>query len=119
MSEAMSEPSIPRHTRGRRPHFFEDPATDQLLGVVLAVTQELSVLRDRVDAIHALLDRKGVVTREDLESFVPEPAAAAAERAAYLQRVFRVIRSEAGVVPSGQSEEHTAAVERQLSGTEG
>ncbi|MCZ8130809.1 MAG: hypothetical protein O9284_05855 [Steroidobacteraceae bacterium] len=115
----MSEPSIPRYTRGRRPHFFEDPATDQLLGIVLAVTQELSVLRDRVDAIHALLDRKGVVTREDLENFVPDPAASAAERAAYLQRVFRVIRNEAGVVPSAEAEQHAATVEKQLSTTEG
>ena len=91
----------------------EDPAK------ALAVTQELSVLRDRVDAIHALLDRKGVVTREDLENFVPDPAASAAERAAYLQRVFRVIRNEAGVVPSAEAEQHAATVEKQLSTTEG
>ena len=115
----MSAPEIPRYTRGKRPHFFDDPATDQLLGIVLGVVQELSVLRDRVDAIHALLDRKGVVTREDLEDYVPDQsaqAAAAAERAAYLQRVFRVVRGEAGVVPSAESEEHTAAVERELAG---
>ena len=108
---------IPRHSRGRRPHFFDDPAVDQLLGVVLGLTQELSVVRDRVDSMERLLDRKGTLTRADLEAFVPDEAEQrerARVREEYLQRVFRVIRREAGTFSSKESEQHVQSVEKAL-----
>lgn len=113
----MSDESMPRFSRGKHPQFFDDPAVDQLLGVVLGLTQEVAVLRDRVDTIERVMDRKGAVTRADLEAYVPD-AAAAAERARvrneYLQHVFRVLRREAGSYSSGESEQYVAGVEREL-----
>jgi hypothetical protein len=41
--------------------------------------------------IEALLDEKGTISREDIEAFVPDEAlenSRAAERAAYIERVF-------------------------------
>lgn len=111
------EDAIPRYSRGKRPQFFDDPAVDELLGIVLGLTQEVSVLRDRVDAVERLLDAKGTVTRAELEAYQPDAAAAAERakvRADYVQRVFRVVRREAGTYTTGESEQYTAGVEREL-----
>ncbi len=112
----------PRYTRSPRPNFFTDPAVDQLLGVVLGLAQEVSVLRDRVDTIERVMDAKGSVTRADIEAYVPD-AAADAERAAvrneYLQRVFRVLRHDAGMYTSQESEEHVGKVEQSLAAAVG
>ncbi|NJO13153.1 MAG: hypothetical protein HC872_06455 [Gammaproteobacteria bacterium] len=47
---AGNDQPLPKHARGARPHFFADPAVDQMMSVLLEVIQELSVLHDRVDA---------------------------------------------------------------------
>jgi hypothetical protein len=111
------ELELPRHTRGKRPHFFDDPAVDQLMSVVLAMAAEVSVLYDRVDAMQRVMDDKGSLTREELEAYQPDEAAAAdreAHREAYLQRIFRVVRREAGVFSTKEAEAYTAEVEAEL-----
>lgn len=113
----MADQEIPRFTRSKRPNFFDDPAVDQLLGVVLGLTQEVAVLRDRVDTIERLMDRNGAVTRADLEAWTPDAksqAERAQVRAEYLQRVFRVLRHEAGTYSSAESEEHVGSIEKAL-----
>jgi hypothetical protein len=108
---------IPRHARGRRPHFFEDPATDQLLSIVLELTQELSVLRERVDSMQRVLDRRGALPASELEEYVPDDAVEAERgriRAEYLQRVFRVLRREPGTFAPREAEAHTREVESSL-----
>ena len=112
------ELQLPRHTRGKRPHFFEDPAVDQLMSVVLAMAGELSVLYDRVDTMQRALDDKGSLTRSELEQFSLDETAIAerqARRDAYLQRIFRVVRREAGVFSTEEAEAYTAEVESELS----
>jgi hypothetical protein len=113
----VADNGIPRFSRGKRPHFFADPAVDQLLGIVLGLTQELSVLRDRVDTIERVMDRNGSVSRADIEAFIPdEPAVAerARVRSEYLGRVFRVLQHEAGTYSSAESEQHVGSVETAL-----
>lgn len=112
------ELQLPRHTRGKRPHFFEDPAVDQLMSVVVAMAGELSVLYDRVDAMQRVMDEKGSLTREELENYQPDETAAAerqARRDTYLQRIFRIVRREAGVFSTEEAEAYTAEVEAELS----
>jgi hypothetical protein len=114
------ELQLPRHTRGRRPHFFDDPAVDQLMSVVLELASEVSVLYDRVDAMQRILDEKGSLTREELESWRPDAEAEAerqARRAEYLQRLFRVVRRESGVFSVDEAEGHSSEVESELSKT--
>ena len=111
--------TLPRGIRGRRPHFFENPETDVLMSIVLAMAGELSVLYDRVDAMQRLMDAKGVLGEAELEAFRPTPeqeAAREARRQAYMQRLFRVVRSEAAVFSTSEAEEVLATVEQELSG---
>jgi len=89
---------LARAAKGRKPQYFADPATDTLLSMVLALTQELSVARDRIDTLERLLDRAGVLNAQTVESYLPthEEASARADlRAAMLRRVFRAAEKEA------------------------
>jgi hypothetical protein len=83
-----------RFAKGRRPFFFENGNIDKLLGMIMALTGELSVLRERLDT-HERLARKGkVATPENIEKYRPDPVvedAREAIRVATLNRVFRMI----------------------------
>ena len=83
---------LARVAKGRKPQYFADPATDRLLSMVLALTQELSVARDRIDTLERLLDRAGVLAAQTVDDYLPTPEEAAARsivRAGMIRRVFR------------------------------
>ncbi len=89
---------LARAAKGRKPQYFADPATDKLLSMVLALTQELSVARDRIDTLERLLDRAGVLSARTVDDYLPNPeeaAARAALRAGMIRRVFRAAETEA------------------------
>ena len=81
---------------GKRPYFV-DPEVERVLAITLAVTQELAVTRQRLDTLERLLAAKGLVPREAIETFSPDPEAAA-ERGLwtqeYLTRVLRIVQQE-------------------------
>jgi hypothetical protein len=95
MSEQIPPEAVklPRTTKGKRPHFFDDPSLDQMMTFVLELTGEVSVLRERLDTVERLLDSHGSVTREAIEAFRPD-AKLEAERTAwregYVRRVLRM-----------------------------
>jgi hypothetical protein len=45
---------LPNHVTGKCPAFHADPAIDRLIAMVLSLTREVSVLRDRVDTLEVL-----------------------------------------------------------------
>ncbi len=100
MNETVTPRAAPlaRVAKGRKPRYFSDPATDKLLSMVLALTQELSVARDRIDTLERLLDRAGLLAAETVEAYLPTPVEAAARadtRAAMLRRIFRAVEKDA------------------------
>lgn len=80
-----------------RPHFFENPESDEFVAILLALTTELAVAQDRADTLERVLEARGVIDRAELERFRPD-AALVEERKArhsdYLRRVFRVLRMQ-------------------------
>jgi hypothetical protein len=68
--------------------FFPDPALDRALGVVMALAQEVWVLRDRVMAMEAQLAERGAL---DVAKLNEEPARdeRAAEREAFVQHLMQ------------------------------
>jgi len=86
-----------RVAKGRRPFFMKDPDVDRLLAMVMALTGEVAVLRDRLDT-HERLAQAGVVaTPENIEEFEVDTEtedAREAARAAMLGRVFRILSIE-------------------------
>jgi len=88
---------LPVHTKGKRPHFFDDAAIDQMMTFMIELTTEVAVLRERLDTVERLLDTQGSVTRAAIEAYRPAPAIEterAAWREAYLKRVFRMHPAE-------------------------
>ncbi|MFZ2998628.1 hypothetical protein [Sphingobium sp.] len=73
-------------------------ADEQTMAMIVALTSEVTVLRARLDAFERIAEVAGLVSRSDIDAFVPD-AAADVERAALrrrtLSRVFRALR-EAG-----------------------
>jgi hypothetical protein len=102
---------------GERPTFFDDPAVDQLMAIIMAMSGELSVLYDRVDSLERLLDEKEVVGRDEVDAYRPDEGGEAerrARRTEYIQRLFRIIREDgANLVPHDHME-HYRALQNEL-----
>ncbi len=83
--------------KGKRPAYFEDPAIDRTLSIVMALVGEVSVMRERMDTIERLLDAKGTISRADIERFTPDRAAGK-ERGLitkdYIARVMRGVQQD-------------------------
>lgn len=86
-----------KRAKGRRPEYFDDPAIDRLLSMVLALVGEVSVLRERLDTVERLLEARGGLSREDIERYAPDRVAGE-ERGlatkAYIARVLRGFQQE-------------------------
>ncbi|WP_157219095.1 hypothetical protein [Flavisphingomonas formosensis] len=90
---APDQVKLPRTAKGQRPHFFDDPAIDQMMTFFLELMTEVAVLRERTDTIERLLDTKGAISRADIEAYRADAAVEAerlAWRNAYFQRVMRM-----------------------------
>ena len=83
--------------KGKRPAYFDEPAIDRMLSMLMAVVGEVSVLRERLDTVERLLDAKGAISRADIEAYQPDRAAAY-ERGLltkeYIHRVMRGVQQE-------------------------
>jgi hypothetical protein len=107
-----------RKARGKRPYFLESRQTEQVLSVVMAVAQELAVLRERQDTLERLLEQHGLPGTTAIEGFVPDDAALEARgrwTEAYLARILRILHQDAESlqVPAEHSAEDVA---RELAG---
>ena len=83
--------------KGKRPFFFEDEDTERLMNIVLALVQEVAVLRQRLDTMERLMEAGEPVSRASIEDFEPSKPVAA-ERGLwtqeYLARIFRILQQE-------------------------
>ncbi len=84
--------------KGKRPWFFADPDVERVMAIAMAIAMEHAVTRQRLDALERVLERKGLMSREELDAFAPGPEAEA-ERTrwmkGYIARVLRIIQQEA------------------------
>jgi hypothetical protein len=73
--------------------FFPDPALDRAFGVVMALAQEVWVLKDRVAALESQLAARGLV---DVSLLNQEPATddRAAEREAFVRHLMQNLLGE-------------------------
>ncbi len=67
----MSRPPVPKTVRNTRPAFHDQAAIDRLIGMVLALTGEVSVLRDRVTTLEALGQKSGWLAPDAVDGYVP------------------------------------------------
>lgn len=87
---------LPRTAKGKKPVYF-DSVTDKLLSMVLTLTSELSVVRDRLDTVELLIEKHKLFPQSEIESFelTDEVNAIRNERrAAYIARVLKTVQDE-------------------------
>ena len=86
-----------------------DPRIDTLLNMVMSLTSEVAVLRDRVDA-HERLAAAGVVPASDtVDAYDPDEAALkarAAQRQRLIAKVCRPLVAEGAAEAAGAAETH-------------
>ena len=83
--------------KGKRPQYFEDPAIDRTLSILMALVGEVSVLRERMDTIERLLEAKGSISRADIESYEPDRAAGherGMQTREYIARIMRGVQQD-------------------------
>jgi hypothetical protein len=88
---------LARVAKGKKPQYFSDPAIDKLLWMTLTLMEELSVTRDRLDAVENLLEGRRVLKVADVDAYRPSGASARrrqAQRAAYVDRMMRAAQAE-------------------------
>jgi hypothetical protein len=81
-----------RRAKGKRPAYFDEPAIDRILSIVMALAGEVAVNRERLDTIERLLDAKGTISRDDIEGFVPDTAAGYDRGLLHREFVARILR---------------------------
>ncbi len=81
-----------KRAKGRRPAYFDDPAIDRLVSIVMALAGEVAVNRERLDTIERLLDAKGTLDRADIETYRPDRAAGRERGLMTREFVARVLR---------------------------
>ena len=62
---------LPRIAKGKKPNYLDDRSIDNLMAMIMTLTQEISVLRDRLDTIEHLLDEKETISSNDIDTFEP------------------------------------------------
>lgn len=106
-------PRLKRAARGERPYFFDDPAVDKVVAMVMGLAGEVAVLRDRQDTLERLLEGRGLISGADIEAYAPT-AAVMVERAAwresFLGEVLRIVEIELEAAASGDSAPYEAAM---------
>ncbi|MBT6276563.1 MAG: hypothetical protein HOI95_20810 [Chromatiales bacterium] len=58
--------------------FFEDPAVDRAIGMIMVLAAELYVARDHNRVLESLLVDKGILDADEVARFVPNASQAAA-----------------------------------------
>jgi len=105
MSIPLALAEAGRKPAGKRPYFL-DAEVERVLAITMAAVQELAVARERIDTLERLLEVKGVLTRAEIETFVPN-ADQAAERGLwtqeYIARVLRIVQQEGEAIAAAQN----------------
>ena len=107
--------ALQRKAKGKRPYYFSNPDIDKLLSMVMALTGELAVARDRIDTLERVASAKGLFSSDDIEAFELDEDAmqARAERhRTMLREVNRIIVGEIEDLQNASEEEYSSVVDQ-------
>ncbi|HLP89271.1 MAG TPA: hypothetical protein VK184_11860 [Nostocaceae cyanobacterium] len=88
---------MPRFAKGKRPVFLANQQTDQLFSMIIALMGEVSVLRDRLDTVERLAEAKGVILKQEIETYQPDTQAMEErekQRSEYISRILRILEEK-------------------------
>ena len=61
---------LPRVAKGKKPKYLDDGSIDNLMAMIMTLTQEISVLRDRIDTLERMLQSNEVISTKEFDDFV-------------------------------------------------
>ena len=114
-SSAEEQLELQRKAKGKRPYYFSNPDVDKLLSMIMALTGELAIARDRIDTLERVAAAKKLFSSEDIENFELDANAleARADRHKRLLReVNRIIIGELEDLEEADEEDYSAVVEQ-------
>jgi hypothetical protein len=94
-----------------RVSFFDDPGLDRVLGITMAVAQEVGTVLERLDTMERLLVQSGALQPGAVQAFVPDPAVARQRlsmQEAFVTRLLRVVEQELVALRAEQATAGTA-----------
>jgi len=74
--------------------FFDDPAMDRALGMIMHLAAELYVTRDRLRSLEKILEQRGLVEEGQLDRYRPdetERRALAEDRDAFVAHLMEIV----------------------------
>jgi hypothetical protein len=107
-----------KKAKGKKPVFFNDPQIDKMAGIIMALAGEVSVLRERLDTIERLVEKKGLCSRQEIETYRPDQQGTEERerwRAEYIARILRVVHEELESVERGEAPESYESVVQAVS----
>lgn len=81
---------LPRTAKAKPHGYLDGRSNDDLLRMLLATMQELSVTRERLAAVETLLERAGLLTPEALEALTHDPGFTATQSQARTALITRL-----------------------------
>ncbi|MBB5687716.1 hypothetical protein [Sphingobium boeckii] len=87
-----------RDAKGKRPSFYDEPALDQMMSMIMVLAGEVSVLADHVDSMERVMTAKGIDMPREIAALTLDQQALEAREArrqAMLDRLFYLLRKEA------------------------
>lgn len=102
-----------RDARGKRPQFYDSPALDQMMSMIMVLAGEVSVLADEIDSIKRVAAQRGIDLASEIKGLKLDEAALEereTRRQQMLERLFYLIRKEAAEAAGNETPEGFTAV---------
>ena len=106
----MTRTPLPRTPNRLDPIAGREARDEQTLGMIVALTSELTVLRARLDACERLLAEAGVLPPGAVDAFNPDAAAQAEREALRTKTIARVFRPMQELAQAELAQAEQAAV---------
>jgi hypothetical protein len=106
-----------RSAKGKRPGFYDTPALDHMMSMVMVLAGEVSVLADQIDLMQRVAAEKGLDLAGGMKTIkLDQPALEAREarRQAMLDRLFYLMRKEAAEAEAQETSEGYSDVIRDI-----
>lgn len=102
-----------RDAKGKRPQFYDSPALDQMMSMIMVLAAEVSIIAEHIDSIERVAALNGLDLAEGIKNLKLDQAALEAreaKRQALLKRLFYLMRKEAAEAAARETSEGYVAV---------
>lgn len=82
-----------KKSKGKRPKYLDENSTDHLLSMIMVLAEELAVSRERTDTLERLLETHGMVSRDEIERYIPNDDVGIERQVKHSELISRLLRS--------------------------